>query len=720
MGKLISYLGSSKILKKIADFLNVTDVKVNGFSVVDTNGVANIDLSLYTGIKVVEALPETGLSNFIYLVPKDDPGIENVYDEYVWTEDGWELIGSTEIDLSDYYTKTESDNRYVQPGDLAAVATSGSYNDLSNKPTIPAAQVNSDWTATSGVAKILNKPTLATVATSGSYNDLSNKPTIPDELADLSDDSTHRLVTDTEKSTWNATAVYKQLSNEDLDTVKTTGFYVGKSGNTCTNKPSNVTGQFGLIVVRTATSQNNYYEQICIAPTGELYFRRQYGASQGWNSWVGLTIPANDGTIALQETFSPKEPEPASQDLNDYKESGVYYFTSTNAPLNVPVGSNGMLLVFKAVWNSSQDYIFVKQIWLRHGTQNSNDYHTYIRTYRTDSNTWSNWHRVITSEGGSISGNLTIVVPNTATTTTNSGINLGNATPEGTEGTTRGVINIYGIGANYVQFVDGRNVAITGNRTLYLPDKTGVLAVSEDLNLTQLNDRSLFYTPYYRNTPYTYREVTYTYTSDGTLTANGTATGGNSNFHYRVYASNQYIKGGKAYYFKACPSGGSDSKYWSELSFGDDNNTTLLTVKDYGSGVKVIAPSDAIKVSCQFVIKSGYTVSDLSFKPMLTPYDGWVELGSISASATNFTKNNYKELKAIFELDYSSYKKYVTVFFDYANISTSERYFTSGFFDGEVSVIASFIMGTNYFSIKTGAILPTGMSIPSAILYAKA
>lgn len=46
-------------------------------------------------------------------------------------------------------------------------------------PTIPAAQVNSDWNASSGVAEILNKPTLATVATSGSYNDLSNKPTIP-------------------------------------------------------------------------------------------------------------------------------------------------------------------------------------------------------------------------------------------------------------------------------------------------------------------------------------------------------------------------------------------------------------------------------------------------------------------------------------------------------------------------------------------------------------
>ena len=50
----------------------------------------------------------------------------------------------------------------VQPADLATVATTGSYNDLSNKPTIPAAQVNSDWNATSGVAQILNKPTIPT------------------------------------------------------------------------------------------------------------------------------------------------------------------------------------------------------------------------------------------------------------------------------------------------------------------------------------------------------------------------------------------------------------------------------------------------------------------------------------------------------------------------------------------------------------------------------
>ena len=54
----------------------------------------------------------------------------------------------------------------------------GDYNNLTNRPSIPAAQVNSDWNATSGVARILNKPvipappsvTIAAPAGSGSLS----------------------------------------------------------------------------------------------------------------------------------------------------------------------------------------------------------------------------------------------------------------------------------------------------------------------------------------------------------------------------------------------------------------------------------------------------------------------------------------------------------------------------------------------------------------------
>ena len=46
----------------------------------------------------------------------------------------------------------------VQSSDLATVAFTGTYADLTGKPTIPAAQVNANWNASSGVSQILNKP----------------------------------------------------------------------------------------------------------------------------------------------------------------------------------------------------------------------------------------------------------------------------------------------------------------------------------------------------------------------------------------------------------------------------------------------------------------------------------------------------------------------------------------------------------------------------------
>lgn len=56
---------------------------------------------------------------------------------------------------------------------LADVATSGSYNDLSDKPAIPSAYTHPSTHPASMITG------LADVATSGSYNDLSDKPTIP-------------------------------------------------------------------------------------------------------------------------------------------------------------------------------------------------------------------------------------------------------------------------------------------------------------------------------------------------------------------------------------------------------------------------------------------------------------------------------------------------------------------------------------------------------------
>ena len=62
----------------------------------------------------------------------------------------------------------------------------GSKVPLAQLPTA-VIQQNPDWNATSGITKILNKPSLSIVALSGSYADLTNKPSIASNLDELAD-----------------------------------------------------------------------------------------------------------------------------------------------------------------------------------------------------------------------------------------------------------------------------------------------------------------------------------------------------------------------------------------------------------------------------------------------------------------------------------------------------------------------------------------------------
>lgn len=55
---------------------------------------------------VVESLPPTGEAGKIYLVSSGGSS-QNVYNEYIWVNNAWEQIGTTAVDLSGYWSKTE-------------------------------------------------------------------------------------------------------------------------------------------------------------------------------------------------------------------------------------------------------------------------------------------------------------------------------------------------------------------------------------------------------------------------------------------------------------------------------------------------------------------------------------------------------------------------------------------------------------------------------------
>lgn len=76
-------------------------------------------------IELVEVLPETGEEGVIYLVPSEQTEF-NVYKEYLFVNGSFELIGSTQIDLTGY-AKTEDISTEIDTA-LAEAKASGEFD----------------------------------------------------------------------------------------------------------------------------------------------------------------------------------------------------------------------------------------------------------------------------------------------------------------------------------------------------------------------------------------------------------------------------------------------------------------------------------------------------------------------------------------------------------------------------------------------------------------
>jgi len=138
----------------------------------------------------------------------------------------------------------------VQATDAIPVWRSGSSAVLrATLPTIPAAQVNSDWNAVSGVAQILNKPTIPTVTP---FNfSLPSARTIAV--------STSYQATDTSK----AAVIYPSYACQNATTVLaasgcTAQVRVGSSSLTCSTGTvyytQSLTVSLGLLITQNSTN----------------------------------------------------------------------------------------------------------------------------------------------------------------------------------------------------------------------------------------------------------------------------------------------------------------------------------------------------------------------------------------------------------------------------------------------------------------------------------
>ena len=119
------------------------------------------------------------------------------------------------ITLPDYPTLSGSGSGLTTTQEQQIVMAYN-HSQSTHAPINAEQNVQSNWTETntSSDAYIKNKPTLSTVATSGSYNDLSNKPTIPSVPSNLVTGSSNSYII------WVGTqSQYDAISTKDNNTL---------------------------------------------------------------------------------------------------------------------------------------------------------------------------------------------------------------------------------------------------------------------------------------------------------------------------------------------------------------------------------------------------------------------------------------------------------------------------------------------------------------------
>lgn len=158
-------------------------------------------------VAIVSTLPTTNIDNHTMYFKANEEAGNNIYDEYMYINNNWEIIGSTAIDLSNY----------LQTSDIA------NWAKAANKPTYTASEVGalpsttviptvpsniSAFTNDVGYISSFNEtdPVFTASAAagisstdisnwnaksnfSGSYNDLTDQPTIPTNVSDLTNDA---------------------------------------------------------------------------------------------------------------------------------------------------------------------------------------------------------------------------------------------------------------------------------------------------------------------------------------------------------------------------------------------------------------------------------------------------------------------------------------------------------------------------------------------------
>lgn len=202
---------------------------------------------------------------------------------------------------------------------------------------------------------------------SGSYNDLTNKPAIPDELSDLSEDSTHRTVSDAEKSAWDAKA------STATATTSTAGLMSAndktKLNNIASGAEANVQSDWSA----TDTSSDAYIKNKPTIPSASSASPKMDGtASSGSSSYWSRADHVHPTDTSRQAALSASQLEATNSgitnaELVELVDSGaknlanISFGTVTESGVTAVVNADGSITL-NGTRTSSSAYIFQASI----------------------------------------------------------------------------------------------------------------------------------------------------------------------------------------------------------------------------------------------------------------------------------------------------------------------------------------------------------------------
>ena len=183
-----SILGSGNIRIAGGSGGSVDVIKVNGVEQPNSDGVVNLEVPTKTSELINDSnflTEHQDLSNYATkseipdvstFITQEQLEAKDYADKAYVAEKVTEAVTGGQVDLSPYLKKTEASSTYVKK-------EAGKSLIADTEITRLASVTNYDDTSISNRIKTVedNYSSLATVATSGSYNDLTNKPAIPDE-----------------------------------------------------------------------------------------------------------------------------------------------------------------------------------------------------------------------------------------------------------------------------------------------------------------------------------------------------------------------------------------------------------------------------------------------------------------------------------------------------------------------------------------------------------